>query len=125
MSDRSSSPTQQVSEWLSRFGAALDRQDWSAAADLFGNECYWRDLISFTWNIKTLQGKDEIQAMLAATVSGVQPGRWQIEGEATEEDGATAGWFTFQTAVARGKGGLDHGFEHPDTEHASSNCSRI
>ena len=66
MSDRSSSPTQQVSEWLSRFGTALDRKDWSAATDLFGSECYWRDLISFTWNIKTLEGKDEIQAMLVA-----------------------------------------------------------
>jgi putative flavoprotein involved in K+ transport len=44
---------------LSRFAAALDRQDCAAAADLFGNECYWRDLISFTWNIKTLEGKDE------------------------------------------------------------------
>src|SRR5437867_12828496 len=106
MSDRSSSPTQQVSEWLSRFGAALDRKDWSAAVELFCNECYWRDLISFTWNIKTLEGKDEIQAMLAATISDVQPGGWQILGEATEENGVTAGWLTFEAAVARGKGYL-------------------
>ena len=106
MTDRPGSPTQQVSEWLSRFGAALDRKDGAAAADLFGDECYWRDLISFTWNIKTLEGKDEIQAMLAATLSDVQPGHWQIAGEATEENGVTAGWFTFETAVARGKGYL-------------------
>jgi putative flavoprotein involved in K+ transport len=103
MTDRSSSPTQQVSEWLSRIGTALDRKDCSAAADLFCNECYWRDLISFTWNIKTLEGKVEIEAMLAATVSVVHPGHWQIAGEATEENGVTAGWLTFETAVARGK----------------------
>ena len=95
MIDRSSSPTQHVTEWLSRFAAALDRQDWSAAAELFGNECYWRDLIAFTWNIRTLEGKDEIQAMLAATISDVQPGDWRIEGDATEENGTIAGWFTF------------------------------
>ena len=106
MIHRPGSPTQQVSEWLSRFGAALDRKDRAAAADLFADECYWRDLISFTWNIKTLEGKDEIQAMLAATIADVQPGDWQILGEATEEDGVTAGWFTFETAVARGKGYL-------------------
>ena len=100
------SPTRQISEWLSRFGAALDRKDRAAAAELFAHECYWRDLISFTWNIKTLEGKDEIQAMLAATISDVQPGGWQILGEATEENGVTAGWFTFETAVARGKGYL-------------------
>src|SRR3954447_15115132 len=44
--------------------------------------------------------------MLAATLSDVRPGDWQILGEATEEDGVTAGWFTFETAVARGKGHL-------------------
>src|SRR3954463_16773310 len=106
MTHRPGSPTRQVSEWLSRFGAALDRKDRADAAGLFADECYWRDLISFTWNIKTLEGKDEIQAMLAATISDVRPGDWQILGEATEENGVTAGWFTFETAVARGKGYL-------------------
>ena len=69
MTHRPGSPTRQISEWLSRFGAALDRKDRAAAAELFAHECYWRDLISFTWNIKTLEGRDEIQAMLAATIS--------------------------------------------------------
>src|SRR5437762_3156717 len=52
MIHRPGSPTQQISDWLSRFGAALDRKDRAAAAELFAHECYWRDLISFTWNIK-------------------------------------------------------------------------
>jgi len=106
MIDRPNSPTQQVSQWLSRFGTALDQQDWSATAELFGDECYWRDLISLTWNIKTLEGKDEIQALLAATISDVQPGHWQIVGDATEENGTIAGWFAFETAISRGKGYL-------------------
>lgn len=75
-------------------------------AELFCDECYWRDLIAFTWNIKTLNGKDDIQTMLAATISDVQPCRWQIAGEATDENGVISGWFTFETAVARGKGYL-------------------
>src|SRR5262245_27268962 len=99
-------PPQQISDWLSRFAATLDRNDPAAAADLFGDECYWRDLIAFTWNIKTLEGKNEIREMLAATLSHVQPGRWQIAGEAAEDHGAIAGWFTFETALARGKGYL-------------------
>src|SRR5258708_35220480 len=106
MTDRPISPTQQVSEWLSRFGAALDRKDLAAVAGLFADECYWRDLIAFTWNIKTLEGQDEIQGMLAATLSDVQPGRWQIAGEATDENAMTASWVTFETAVARGEGYL-------------------
>ena len=99
-------PSQQVSDWLSRFGAALDRNNPGSAADLFGDECYWRDLVSFTWNIKTLEGKDQIQGMLAATISDVQPCRWQSAGEADDENGVIVGWFTFETAVARGKGHL-------------------
>jgi putative flavoprotein involved in K+ transport len=101
-----SSPTQQTSTWLAQFGAALDRGDWSAAADLFGNECYWRDLISLTWNIKTQEGKPAIQAMLAATCPRVQPSNWQSIGDATTELDVTEGWFTFETSHSRGKGHL-------------------
>jgi putative flavoprotein involved in K+ transport len=74
--------------------------------ELFADDCYWRDLISFTWNIKTLEGKAEIQAMLAATLSHVQADRWQMLGEASHQNGVTADWFTFETAAARGKGYL-------------------
>src|SRR5262249_27926598 len=95
-----------AADWLSRFAAALDQQNWAAAADLFGDDCYWRDLVSFTWNIKTAEGKDEIQAMLAATVPAAQPSAWRIEGEATTAKSVVEAWLTFETAVARGKGHL-------------------
>ena len=106
MSDLLITPTQQVSEWLSNFGAALDRADLAAAVEMFHAESYWRDLVAFTWNIKTLEGKENIKAMLEATVSEVKPGQWQIEGEATSDNGVLDGWFTFETAVSRGKGHL-------------------
>src|SRR5262245_42091432 len=73
MTDRSSSPTMKAADWLSQFAAALDQKDWPGAVSLFCDECYWRDLVAFTWNIKTLEGRDDIQAMLAATVSSVHP----------------------------------------------------
>ncbi|MGB0387555.1 MAG: NAD(P)/FAD-dependent oxidoreductase [Ardenticatenaceae bacterium] len=99
-----STPTERVSEWLSNFGAALDQDDLAGAVEMFDEDSYWRDLVSFTWNIKTLEGKEDIRAMLDATVAGAQPSEWQIEGEATEADGVTDAWFTFETAVSRGKG---------------------
>src|SRR5262245_46559794 len=100
------SPTQQVSEWLSLFGAALARGDLAAVAEMFDKESYWRDLVAFTWNIKTLEGQEGIRAMLAATLPDARPGQWRIAGEATSSPGMTEGWFTFETAVARGKGHL-------------------
>ena len=36
--------------WLTDFGAALERSDVAAAVDLFADECYWRDLLTFTWS---------------------------------------------------------------------------
>lgn len=99
-----SDSTQQVSAWLSNFGSALDRADFDAAVKMFEEDSYWRDLVSFTWNIITLEGKEEIKAMLEATVSEAKPGQWRIEGHATSENCVISSWFTFETAVSRGKG---------------------
>lgn len=101
-----SNPTQQVTEWLSNFNAALERQDIEGAVALFGDDCYWRDLVAFTWNITTQENREEIKAMLGARLANTQPKQWQIEGEGSEADGVVEGWFTFETAVARGKGHL-------------------
>ncbi len=96
--------TQRVSDWLSNLAYALDRTDYAGAVGLFDTDCYWRDLVSFTWNIKTLEGRDSIKAMLQATVPLVKPGHWRVDGEATEVGGNIEAWFTFETAVARGRG---------------------
>ena len=76
-----------VSAWLSKFEAALSKSDAKAAAALFADECYWRDLVSFTWNIITLEGRAAIEAMLKETLSKVKPYNWKIEREATATDG--------------------------------------
>ena len=93
-----------VSAWLSKFETALAKSDTQAAAALFADECYWRDLVSFTWNIMTLEGRPAIEAMLKETLATVKPSSWKIEREATATDGVVEGWFTFETAVARGRG---------------------
>jgi putative flavoprotein involved in K+ transport len=100
------SETSQAKEWLEKFGAALEESRVGDAAAMFGEESYWRDLISFTWNIKTLEGRGEIAAMLAATLPNIRPSRWRIEGEAWTAHGMIEAWFTFETGVARGQGHL-------------------
>jgi len=104
MTESAISPTQAASNWLADFGSALDKSDIAAAVALFDDDCYWRDLVSFTWNIKTLESKAEIKAMLEATLARVRPGGWRIDGEASEAGGVVEAWFTFETAVARGRG---------------------
>ena len=96
--------TAAVSKWLAKFEAALSKKDIKAAAKLFKKECFWRDLVSFTWNIKTLESREEIEAMLAATLAEVKPSKWKIDGKASVAEGATEAWFSFETAVSRGRG---------------------
>ena len=98
--------TRRLSKWLSVFGQALKRGDAESAALMFAKESYWRDLLAFTWNIKTAEGRDAIAAMLETTLASARPENWRLDGEASEADGVTEGWFTFETHVARGHGHL-------------------
>jgi putative flavoprotein involved in K+ transport len=98
------SPTANVDSWLKSFAGSLERGDVAAAAGHFEEESFWRDLVSFTWNICTLEGRDAIAAMLEATLATVQPSGWAVHGEASETDGITEAWVTFETAAARGRG---------------------
>ena len=88
-----SSPT---SDWLSSFAAALKRGDAAGVAELFAGDGYWRDLVSFTWNIVTLEGRAAIADMLQARLDDVRPGSFR--------SGDREGWFTFETAVGRARG---------------------
>ena len=94
----------QAASWLEKFGAALKARDLDAATDLFADECFWRDLVAFTWNLKTMEGRAEIRDMLAATLERVAPSNWKLDGEATQADGVTEAWITFETGTARAKG---------------------
>jgi len=99
-------PTVRVQAVLDKFGAALEGGRIDEAVSLFADECYWRDLVAFTWNIKTVEGHDEVRDMLQSQLQQVKPTNWQVaEGEtATEADGVTESWISFETEVARGYG---------------------
>lgn len=101
-----STPTEQVNAWLADFGAALGRGDHEAASALFHAESYWRDLVSFTWNIKTTEGRDAICSMLEACLGRTAPSAWQLDGDPTEAGDAIEAWITFETAVGHGRGRL-------------------
>ena len=99
-------PTQQVSEWLAALGRALELGDGAGAATLFGNDSYWRDLVSFTWNITTAEGNAKVRQMIEHAVIPAKPSGWRLEGKASERGGVTEGWIRFETVVARGYGHL-------------------
>ncbi len=98
------SPVGRVQTWLNQFSEALEARDVAALKALFAEDCYWRDFVSFTWNLKTLEGREAIGDMAAEMLDKVNPYNWAIEGDATEADGITEAWLTFETDTCRGKG---------------------
>ena len=102
----SSTPTQRATGWLQAFGAALASDQPAQASALFDTDSYWRDLVAFTWNIRTQEGPAAIADMLAARAADTAASNFALEGEATEADGVIDAWFTFETRVARGRGHL-------------------
>jgi putative flavoprotein involved in K+ transport len=99
-------PNQTLSGVLEALEAALKKGDTPAAIALFQPDGYWRDLVAFTWNIKTMEGREQIAAMLDSQSNAVQPSKLKIADNetATESDGVTQAWITFETGVARGTG---------------------
>ncbi|SLM96485.1 flavin-containing monooxygenase [Brevibacterium yomogidense] len=100
------SPSTAVQEWFAAFDAALTAHDAAAAAELFEEDGYWRDFVSFTWNLRTLEGRAQIRDMVAATVEHTGPSGWALSEPATEADGVVEAWITFETRVSRGWGHL-------------------
>ncbi|MBV8219934.1 MAG: NAD(P)/FAD-dependent oxidoreductase [Solirubrobacterales bacterium] len=95
-----------VDQWLQRFGDALAQGDAAGAAELFAPESYWRDLVAFTWNIKTVEGRDGITDMLEQTLGQVKPRGWEATEEPEVADGVTSAWIAFETETGRGTGHL-------------------
>jgi putative flavoprotein involved in K+ transport len=92
--------------WLARFGRSLEEGDAAGAAEAFLPDGSWRDLVAFTWNLKTLEGRDQIRDMLEHTLAHVRPRAWRVAEPAAEADGVTEAWIEFETEVGRGRGHL-------------------
>lgn len=88
---------------LAQLQDALTAGDVDRAADCFLETSYWRDLLSFTWNIKTMEGRAAIVDMFNAQLKFVKPSQLQIDDaeEATEDDGIISAWVKFETSVGR------------------------
>lgn len=97
-------PAALAAAWLADLSEALERSDTEAALALFADDCYWRDLVAFTWNVKTMEGKAAIAAMLDATLASTRPHDWQVTAASGLPPEPVQAWFTFRTAVGRGSG---------------------
>jgi putative flavoprotein involved in K+ transport len=93
-------PAADVQEWSKHFAAALAARDADASAALFEPDGFWRDLLCFTWNLVTLEGRSAIADMLHRCIARAGAGSWRVEAA----PGAQEGWLQFETEDARSTG---------------------
>ena len=93
-------------DWLAEFEAALNARDVPRAAGMFATDSFWRDLVSFTWNITTVEGPDGVADLLGDTLESTDPRGFRTSEPAEEADGVISAWIEFETATGRGRGHL-------------------
>ncbi|MEO8689575.1 MAG: NAD(P)/FAD-dependent oxidoreductase [Solirubrobacteraceae bacterium] len=107
MTDTAVEPaTTEVEEWLSRFDQALTAGDSAAASELFLDDSYWRDLVAFTWNLKTVEGPAGVKDMLDHALAHTKPRNWATTEPPASAEGVTEAWIEFETDAGRGGGHL-------------------
>jgi len=67
-----------VSRWLRRFEEALASLNRAGLAELFIEDCHWRDLVSLTWSIGQFRGRETIVDRLLARADRLRPRDFRI-----------------------------------------------
>ncbi len=70
-------------QWLARFESALLQADASSLRSLFEPDCHWRDLLAFTWDIRTSSGTDAVVADLQHHAGRAQARGFCVDPERT------------------------------------------
>jgi len=85
--------------------------DADAIASLFAEESHWRDLVVFTWHIRTFSSRDAIREAFTHRLTETKPRNFSIASGRTPPRAVTrAGTecieanFTFETETSRGSG---------------------
>src|ERR1051326_6574931 len=100
-----------ANHWLARFEPALGAEDGAALGGLFHADSHWRDVLAFSWRIRTLGGAAAIAAQLKSEAGRTRASGFRTDPERTAPRHVTrAGTkcieaiFRFETAMGRGAG---------------------
>ena len=99
-------PQQRVDAWFADLEAAVAARDVEAMTGMFAVDSFWRDLVAMTWNITTLEGRDQIADMLRTRLDDAVPTGFRTTEEPTADGDVVAAFIEFETAVGRGAGHL-------------------
>ncbi|BBX65162.1 monooxygenase [Mycobacterium saskatchewanense] len=99
------------SMWLSRFGTAMEQGSVAEIVDMFAEESYWKDILSFSGGYRTFGTRDDIERALGATISVAKPAKIRHALNRTRPrlvrrsaKSVIEAYFDFDTAVGSGTG---------------------
>jgi cation diffusion facilitator CzcD-associated flavoprotein CzcO len=75
-------PGQIVESWISRFQQLVDERRSDLTGELFESAGFWRDILAFTWDLRTFCGPEEIYQALDKYANGKGVGAFSVEGDA-------------------------------------------
>ncbi len=97
-SDTASDLHAAASNWLRQLAATTTAGDPDAVTELFEADGFWRDLLSFTWNLTTAEGSEQIRQMIIATHPRCAISNVEIQEVIEESEGVIRIQFTCDTA---------------------------
>ena len=102
-----------ATNWLHAFESALVAEDMEAVAEMFVEDSYWRDLVAFTWHLRTFSRRDSINSAMHDLKASAWPQNFRLaEGRTPPRWVNRAGVdtieaiFCFETKTGRGSGVL-------------------
>jgi cation diffusion facilitator CzcD-associated flavoprotein CzcO len=111
MLDRTDDISVATENWLAQFESALAKPDDTLLKTLFHPDSYWRDVLTLSWNLQTINGAEAIQRELKARAVSAVPSRFRIDPDRAAPRRVTrAGTntieaiFKFETSQGRGSG---------------------
>lgn len=63
------SPSEVATEWLNTFSTAIAQNDTAAILNLFLEDGFWKDVIALTWDLRTFEGRRDIEKLLDARLA--------------------------------------------------------
>ncbi|KAL2820756.1 hypothetical protein BJX63DRAFT_380218 [Aspergillus granulosus] len=110
---RAPEPRALAQQWITDFEVLLRTNDFSKLSSLFHEESWWRDNLSLTWDLRSIQNLSSIQNFLADNQPRAQLSAFRLQHEGkcqpkleTPAPGLTwvSSMFLFETATGRGSG---------------------
>ncbi len=71
--DRTHTASEVFATWLAALHDAIESGDQVALGGLFVEDCYWKDVLAFTWSYRTFHGRAELQRRWAELQGDVLP----------------------------------------------------